>query len=55
MRSHLPWSPDGQWIAYSSDVDGDYDIYIYSLETGLTINLTDDLPSDEFHPSWGSE
>lgn len=47
------WSPDGQWIAYSSDRDGDWDIYLYPLDGGESINLTADLESDEFHPRWG--
>jgi Tol biopolymer transport system component len=47
------WSPDGRWIAFSSDQDGDWDIYIYSLDTGRVSNLTDDWPGDEMHPSWG--
>lgn len=47
------WSPNGRWITFSSDIDGDWDIYIYSLDTGETINLTSAWPSDEMHPSWG--
>lgn len=47
------WSPDGQWIAYSSDIDGDWDIYAYSLSTETVVNLTEDMDSDEIHPSWG--
>lgn len=47
------WSPNGRWIAFSSDMDGDWDIYIYSLDTGQTINLTSTWLSDEMHPSWG--
>lgn len=47
------WSPDGQWIAYSSDIDGDWDIYLYPVDGGERINLTADLESDEFHPRWG--
>lgn len=47
------WSPDGQWIAYSSDRDGDWDIYLYPVDGGERINLTAELESDEFHPRWG--
>lgn len=46
------WSPDGQSIAYASDVDGDWDIYVYELESGNVRNLTATWPSDEMHPSW---
>jgi Tol biopolymer transport system component len=47
------WSPDSEWIAFSSDRDGDWDIYAFSTQTDELINLTEDWPSDEFHPSWG--
>lgn len=47
------WSPDGLWIAYASNQDGDWDIYRYDVTTGDVENLTDHMPSDEMHPSWG--
>jgi len=36
------WSPDGQWIAYISDTDGDelWDIWLVSPTTGEVRNLT---------------
>jgi Tol biopolymer transport system component len=46
------WSPDGQAIAYASDVDGDWDIYVYELAGGSVRNLTATWPSDEMHPTW---
>ena len=47
------WSPDGRWIAFASDQDGDWDIYRYHIETGAMDNLTSHMPSDEMHPNWG--
>lgn len=47
------WSPDGRWLAFASDQDGDWDIYLYAVATGELINLTADWPSDEMHPDWG--
>jgi len=36
------WSPDGRWIAYSSDADGEYEIYITQSDgMGETRQLTD--------------
>lgn len=46
------WSADGQAIAYASDLDGDWDIYVYHLDTGRSENLTAEWPSDEMHPNW---
>lgn len=46
------WSPDGRSIAYASDADGDWDIYVYDLDSGATRNLTAGWSSDEMHPSW---
>ncbi|HEX6383559.1 MAG TPA: hypothetical protein VF177_02710 [Anaerolineae bacterium] len=50
------WSPDGQWIAFSSDMDGDWDIYAYALETGQVVKLTEEWSgSDEIHPWWSRQ
>jgi serine/threonine protein kinase len=46
------WSADGRWIAYASPKDGDWDIYLYSLEQGIEFNLTQSLTGDQFQPSW---
>jgi serine/threonine protein kinase len=47
------WSPDGRWLTFASNRDGDWDIYIYGLETGELFNLTNGWKSDEMHPTWG--
>lgn len=49
------WSPDARWIAYASNQDGDWDIYIYNMNTHDIRNLTHNDSSDEFHPAWGGE
>jgi len=48
------WSPDGSQIAFASDQDGDYDIYLISPEGGepraLTFNETEDRD-----PAWSPD
>lgn len=46
------WSPDGQWVAFISDRDGDDDIYIVKPDGSQITPVTNNTLSD-FHPSWG--
>ncbi|MCP4467728.1 MAG: hypothetical protein GY813_13390 [Halieaceae bacterium] len=49
------WSPDGKWIAFESDRNTDYAIYIRQADgSGTTIQLTDGS-SDEKHPEWSRD
>ena len=43
------WSPDGIRIAYTSDRDGDWEIYVRNLETGQEEQITDNT-----HQDWAS-
>lgn len=45
------WSPDGMRIAFSSDYDGDWDIYVVDRDGNNLVNLTNS-PEDEFNPVW---
>ena len=48
------WSPDGKYIIFSTNLDGDYDIYVVKPDgSGLT-QLTNML-GDESEPIWTSE
>jgi len=38
--SSFDWSPDGQSIVYSSNQDGDYELYLTNLEDNSTTQLT---------------
>jgi dipeptidyl aminopeptidase/acylaminoacyl peptidase len=51
------WSPDGRWIAYMSDYDGDeqWDIFIVSPKTGQVVNLTHTREIAEEYPRWSPD
>jgi TolB protein len=46
------WSPDGRWVAFASNADGDWDIYVIEVTGSGAKNLTDDWKSNEMMPSW---
>ena len=46
------WSPDGSRLAFTSDRDGDFDIYVMSADGSQVEQLTDH-PGDDYTPSWG--
>lgn len=48
------WSPDGQWLAVGSDRDGDYDVYLFTVDGGNTIQWTRDPAYDE-QPNWSPD
>ena len=45
------WSPDGRHITFSSNRDGDYDIYVMDADGSNIVQLTDDSAVD-FSPAW---
>src|ERR1035441_10620716 len=51
------WSPDGKWIAYMSDYDGDeqWDIFLVSPKTGQVVNLTNTREIAEESPTWSHD
>src|SRR5580704_8451867 len=51
------WSPDGKWIAYMSDYDGDeqWDIFLVSPKTGQVVNLTNTREISEENPTWSPD
>jgi dipeptidyl aminopeptidase/acylaminoacyl peptidase len=48
---HGTWSPDGTRIAFGSDRDGDYDIYVMDADGGNVRQLTDH-PAKDSSPAW---
>lgn len=51
------WSPNGKWIAYSSDHDGDeqWDLFLVSPLTGEVVNLTNTPDVAEEGPAWSPD
>lgn len=46
------WSPDGRWIAYEANYDGDFDIYILPvMDDEDVIQLTNN-PANDNSPDW---
>jgi Tol biopolymer transport system component/tRNA A-37 threonylcarbamoyl transferase component Bud32 len=47
------WSPDGRYIAFDSDRDGDAEIYVMNADGSGLIRLTNNSGLHDRHPSWG--
>lgn len=47
-------SPDGKWIAFASDRDGQWDLYILSIASGETERLTE-TPEYDGGPDWSPD
>jgi Tol biopolymer transport system component len=46
------WSPDGEWILFATEDDGDRDFYRIRPDGSGLENLTTDWPGTELMPSW---
>ncbi|MBL8628085.1 MAG: PD40 domain-containing protein, partial [Rhodospirillaceae bacterium] len=49
------WSPDGKWIAFSSDRDGTYAIWVMAADGSEEPRLLTITPSNEFAPTWSPD
>lgn len=50
------WSPDGRWIAYLSDVNGEYDLYLRASDgSGAERRITSDCDTWRFPPTWSPD
>jgi Tol biopolymer transport system component len=46
------WSPDGSMLAFSSDRDGDREIYVLEVKTGTVRQLTRNRGIADWSPTW---
>ena len=46
------WSPDGRYIVFSSDAYGEYDIFVYDLETEMIYGITNNPDNTDIAGDW---
>ncbi|MGH9844074.1 MAG: winged helix-turn-helix domain-containing protein [Blastocatellia bacterium] len=54
LQSEPTWSPDGRWIAYSSDRSGNFDIWVKPVAGGDPVQVTKSLAHD-WQPDWSPD
>ncbi len=50
--SGMDWTPDGKYLAFSSNHNGESDIYVISTDGQAWINLTEERQGDALNPVW---
>ena len=51
LGGQASWSPDSKYVAYSSNHNGNFDIYVQALAGGEPIQITDN-PANDWSPEW---
>jgi len=54
LQTGATWSPDGRFIAYSSDRGGKYDIWVRQISGGDPIQITKG-PAENWQPDWSPD
>ncbi len=54
LQTGATWSPDGRFVAYSSDRGGKYDIWIQQISGGDPIQITKG-PGQNWQPDWSPD
>lgn len=48
-------SPDGQWVAFASDRNGQWDIFVVHVDAPAAVQQVTDTANDEVCPSWSPD
>ena len=48
----LAWSSDGNWIIFSSNIEGEWDVFVVSIDGSGLVNLTQESGLGGWSPSW---
>jgi serine/threonine protein kinase/Tol biopolymer transport system component len=54
LQAQPTWSPDGRFIAYTSDQTGNFDIWIQPVAGGRAVQVTTD-PAADWQPAWSPD
>lgn len=54
LHAEPAWSPDGKYITFRDDRDGNYDVYLLNLETGEETNVSNH-PGADIEPAWSPD
>ena len=54
LQREAAWSPDGQWVAYTSDAAGSSDIWIQRISDAQTARVSSS-PAEDSQPSWSPD
>ena len=54
LQGEPTWSPDGRFIAYSSDKSGNFDIWVQPVGDGDAVQVTKS-PAHEWQPDWSPD
>jgi serine/threonine protein kinase/Tol biopolymer transport system component len=54
LQSEPTWSPDGRFIAYSSDRGGNFDIWVQPVDEGDPVQVTKS-PAHDWQPDWSPD
>ncbi len=56
-QANIAWSPQGRWIAYDSDYDGNeqWDLFLVSSDNGKVVNLTNSPEVSEENAVWSPD